>query len=220
MHLLPFVLVVLLFTGCQFAAIPTPTSSPPPHFISIPEPGASVEAELGETVCAKGVINTRKGLKLKNPISASFALSKMNCGPGFYKECLEDSKWTYYIQIANATIGIPKANNQDLRIVNFTPGATYHLLPHPPAEFEFSEEDTMDSESFKQELIYNGKSGNVLKFLYRELSGNTLRYPFSQDVQYDLADGKIIGFKGARLEVIEASNTKLKYKLITNFPTK
>jgi hypothetical protein len=45
-HLFPLVLVCLFFTGCQFAAIPTPTNSPPPHLVSIPAPGTLVEVEL------------------------------------------------------------------------------------------------------------------------------------------------------------------------------
>ena len=92
------------------------------------------------------------------------------------------------------------------------------LTPKPVADFQFTEESMFSTESFKRELIYNGKSGNTLRFLYRELSGSTLRYPFSQEVQYDLADGSVIGFKGARVQVESATNTKIKYKLITNFP--
>jgi hypothetical protein len=72
--------------------------------------------------------------------------------------------------------------------------------------------------SFQQELIYNGRSGDTLKFLYREISDNYLRNAFTQDVQYDLRDGKILGFKGARIEIIEANNRFLKYRVIASFP--
>src|ERR1035438_9892203 len=111
-HLVLFLLSVFFLTGCQFAAIPTPTENPPAHILNIPESGALIEVALGETVCAKGIIYTRKGLKLKKPISTP--LGKIKCGAGFYKECLEDSKWTYYMQIANPTLGVPKANLKDL----------------------------------------------------------------------------------------------------------
>lgn len=64
---------------------------------------------------------------------------------------------------------------------------------------------------FEQELIYNGKSGNNIKFLYRELSSNMMRAPFTQDIQYDLNESKTIGFKGARIDIIKATNRQIEY---------
>ena len=181
------------------------------------------EAELGDTVVAKGIIYNLKGLTLRNQLHGQFnggvARYAANAAPGFYREYAQDSNWVYYEKDGSCFLGLSKTNSNDLRLVGFAAAVTYRSLPNPAPEFELSDQILEGSQTFKQELIYNGKSGNVLKFLYRELSGDTLRYPFSQDVQYDLTDGKIIGFKGARLEAIEASNTKLKYKLITNFPT-
>ena len=45
-----------------------------------------------------------------------------------------------------------------------------------------------------------------------------MRSPFSQEAQYDLKVGDIIGFKGARIKVIEATNTALVYEVVNNFP--
>ena len=71
--------------------------------------------------------------------------------------------------------------------------------------------------SFRQELIYNGRTTDTVKFLYRELKDSYLRAPFTQEVTYDLKDGSEIGFKGARLKIIEASNTKIKYVVTRKF---
>ena len=46
------------------------------------------------------------------------------------------------------------------------------------------------------------------------------RGAFTQEVQYDLNESNIIGFKGARLEVIEATNRNITYRLIENFPNR
>ncbi|MDB6126030.1 MAG: hypothetical protein JWQ71_5023 [Pedosphaera sp.] len=100
----------------------------------------------------------------------------------------------------------------------FGNSTTVSLIPNPAPDFEYVEVNAMDKPGFTQELIYNGKSGNSVKFLYRELSDSMLRAPFSQDVQYDLKESKIIGFKGLRIEILEATNTQLKYKVITSFP--
>jgi hypothetical protein len=75
------------------------------------------------------------------------------------------------------------------------------------------------SNSFQQSLIYSGKVGSRIKLGYREFSGNAARPAFNNDVDYDLAESTIIGYKGARLEVIEATNDHIRFKLISNFNT-
>ena len=45
-----------------------------------------------------------------------------------------------------------------------------------------------------------------------------MRLPFTQEVQYDLSESSTIGFKGARIEIAEATNTYLSYKVIESFP--
>jgi hypothetical protein len=70
---------------------------------------------------------------------------------------------------------------------------------------------------FRQELIYNGKVGSNIKFLYRELYGDMMRAPFNQEVQYDLAEGNVIGFKGARVEVISSTNRAIQYRVLKGF---
>jgi hypothetical protein len=85
----------------------------------------------------------------------------------------------------------------------------------PSARFYKTADPTRPS--FRQELIYNGRIGSQVKFLYRELSNDLLRGSFNQDVQYDLTEGPVIGFKGLRLEIEEATNTKIKYRVIKGF---
>ena len=70
---------------------------------------------------------------------------------------------------------------------------------------------------FNQYLIYNGRSGNSVKFLYREFMGDLNRASFQQEVSYDLNIGEVIGFKGARFKIIEANNVQLKYQVIETF---
>ncbi|WP_157084893.1 hypothetical protein [Hydrogenophaga palleronii] len=70
---------------------------------------------------------------------------------------------------------------------------------------------------FRQELIYNGKVGNNVKFLYRELTSGYMRAPFTQEIQYDLSEGSVIGFKGARLEIISSTNRSIEYRVLNSF---
>jgi hypothetical protein len=86
-----------------------------------------------------------------------------------------------------------------------------------PVKVRSAEYEDISRPYFKQELIYNGRVGNYIKFMYREISGNTMRAPFTQEVQYDLLEGNIIGFKGARIEIISSTNNLIKYKVIKMF---
>ena len=70
----------------------------------------------------------------------------------------------------------------------------------------------------QQQFIYNGRIDNYVKFTYREFSvGGYARDAFTQDVQYDLDEGNVIGFKGSRIEILEATNRQITYKLISHF---
>ena len=84
---------------------------------------------------------------------------------------------------------------------------------------EFSEQDrtffepreVYEAGGFKQELIYNGKSKDTIKFQYREFSDNMARPAFSQDLLYDMSESKTIGFRGMNIEVLEATNSLIRF---------
>ena len=65
--------------------------------------------------------------------------------------------------------------------------------------------------SFKQELIYNGKSKDTLKITYREFKDDFARSAFTQDLTYDMTESNEIGFRGMVIEVVEATNSFIKF---------
>ena len=70
----------------------------------------------------------------------------------------------------------------------------------------------------QQQFIYNGRIDNYVKFTYREFSvGGYARDAFTQDVQYDLNEGNVIGFKGSRIEILEATNRVITYRVLSHF---
>ncbi len=71
--------------------------------------------------------------------------------------------------------------------------------------------DVPQKDSFRQELIYNGRSKDTIKVSYREFKDDFARPAFQQDLSYDLSDSKEIGFRGAIIEVLEATNTYIKF---------
>lgn len=70
---------------------------------------------------------------------------------------------------------------------------------------------------FQRELIYNGGSGSVIIIKYREFINDLARPAFTQDLTYDLSKSDIIGFRGARIRVLEADNISVKYKILSYF---
>lgn len=74
-----------------------------------------------------------------------------------------------------------------------------------------------EEDYFKQEFIYNGRIGNALKFIYREYVNDYARPAFTQDLQYDLSESKTIGFRGLRIQIINATNSKIEYKVLNYF---
>lgn len=71
-------------------------------------------------------------------------------------------------------------------------------------------------------IEYTGRADSRLTFAYREYNetkdGVFIRPAYSQDFTFDLAQGSEIGVKGARVNVIEASNTGITYQVLKHFP--
>lgn len=83
--------------------------------------------------------------------------------------------------------------------------------------FERVKRPALVSDGFQQTLLYSGRIGNKINISYREFSNNTARPAFNNDVEYDLSESTTIGYKGAEIEIIEATNRMIKYRVIRNF---
>lgn len=83
--------------------------------------------------------------------------------------------------------------------------------------FDKVKKPIITQDAVQRTLIYSGKSGNKINVGYREFSGNIARPAFSNNVEYDLSESNQIGYKGALLEIIEATNRFIKYKVLSNF---
>ncbi|MFC1542336.1 hypothetical protein ACFL4M_00420 [Pseudomonadota bacterium] len=86
-------------------------------------------------------------------------------------------------------------------------------------EFNRGKKALANSNSFQQTLIYSGGMGNKINVGYREFSSDYARPAFNNNVEYDLKESKVIGYKGAQLKIIEATNQYIKYIVIRNFNT-
>lgn len=223
--------LTFLMVGCISIQRELAFIKPQLSIFDMPSLNEVSNVEIGETIISKGKVYEYNGMILKNEISrdGGFMKSKVIIPPGELIERKEGGKYTYYYSensvirngftttYGRAGLCISKTSQDDIRGFSGYPVRTIFKLKENP-DIEFTKVTQKKDISFQQELIYNGKSGNSIKFLYREISKKIMRQPFSQEVLYDLSEGNIIGFKGARIEIIEATNFNLKYKVIKSFP--
>ena len=92
------------------------------------------------------------------------------------------------------------------------------VITIPPDLIRYDEVAAVKNAGFRRHLIYTGKSGSILHLVYREFINDLARPAFSQDLNFDLSEGRVIGFKGAQFEIAAATNTTITYKMITGFP--
>ena len=87
-------------------------------------------------------------------------------------------------------------------------------------QLTYKEKDIcLDMNDFQRSISYQGRDENILTFNYREQSGNTPRPAFDASFQMDLSQGNTVRYKGAKLEILKATNTEIQYKVISNFNT-
>lgn len=77
--------------------------------------------------------------------------------------------------------------------------------------------DVLTEDAFQQTLIYSGRVGDKINVGYREFSNNLARPAFNNNVEYDLRESKVIGYKGARIEVLETTNEYIRYRVLQHF---
>tara|TARA_R110000751_G_scaffold105046_3_gene200785 strand:- start:40734 stop:41447 length:714 start_codon:yes stop_codon:yes gene_type:complete len=137
--------------------------------------------------------------------------------------------YDFYGSASNSEFGVAIPINGENPLIYFksiidgiySTGTNYNELtlikPKEQIDYIHIKVRTKHKDYFKKEFIYNGRVGNALKFIYREYINDYARPAFTQEVQYDLSENKIIGFRGMRIEIIKATNTTIEYKVLNYF---
>lgn len=73
--------------------------------------------------------------------------------------------------------------------------------------------------SVQQAIEYAGRNGDTLSFIYAEYTNNFSRETSNRAFTIDLTGGNVIAFKGAVIEVLEATNSQVKYRIVRSFPS-
>jgi len=203
--------------------------------VTRPELDTEVEAEVGESMIEQSYVYTRPAIRLLEPvvhqgvskgpftlrIPPGILLASGTAGPGpvpgtfFQAQEPLQFRATGDIQVRGGVF-VPDEEDTPPEIYWHATDTGLPLVdPDRELSFERTTHEDWRSDSFRRQLVYNGRSGPTIKLLYREFNEERIRPAFTQEVTYDLEGGETIGFKGARFKVIDASNTTIRY-LVTN----
>lgn len=207
--LLACILLLISLGACAS----TQAIMPRVDIIDRPALNSDAQAELGDTIVEKGRLSTFEALSLENTLTwgDGIILKKFTISPGKLRANQQDAKAIYFLSDRmtsyDALLGTSQWPDGGLCIKHTEPNnpllyikaGACGMKPNVRPIVERTRVTDRDATGFRQELIYNGRSGDTIKFLYREFTNDYARPPFSQEVQYDLKDGMVIGFKGVRI---------------------
>ena len=211
--------VVVFLSGCATTGRLVNYKS---KMIDIPEIGKVMKAEIGDTIINKAELYSIPAIILDN--EAKVVGLGWSVPPQRLILKTETDDWLFYWgekgvyafgKLVPGGICISTSDNKMKSFYGKDGGKGSFKQPPNVKHIEIPDPD---KPSFNQELIYNGRIQSGVKFLYREFSKDMIRAPFSQEIQYDLAESKNIGFKGARIEIIEATNNYITYIVRKSFP--
>ena len=67
------------------------------------------------------------------------------------------------------------------------------------------------------EIIYTGRLGENVTFVYREYTPDNLAKPaFYQNLTYNLTEAKLVRFRKLQFEIREASNEQIKLRVLSD----
>lgn len=222
MRFLAAALVVLSLAGC---ASPKNNYTPETQAFSEPALGVEVTAGVGEKMVSQGVVVRRDALDVLSPIQVSIG---HGIGPGIYIKTGDDETADYFspklgdgggkLSRSSSIFDLPSSlmlrRDGSLCVVTIS---NQFVCGAVGGQFERRKVDFITERSFQQTLIYSGRSGSKVNVGYREFTADVARMAFNNDVEYDMNESKVIGYKGAEIEILEATNRFIKYKVIRNF---
>lgn len=216
--------IVLLITGC---ATSLDNYQPTTQQISEPPINSINTVNVGDQMLNQGKVTKSEALYFPTTQKTSF---QHTIQQGYFPKKGESDEYVQYSisneigagKIIDGVLSDPTQaltlRKSDNAICMFT---IYNMNVDCKTGLNFEKRGwaVSGANSFQQTLIYNGKVGSKINIGYREFSDSMARSSFSNEVEYDLNDSKEIGYKGALLNIIDANNQMIKYKVLKNFNT-
>lgn len=211
--------LVALLSAC---ATPQHNYRPDVTAVSHPPLNTIVEVGVGDEMVKQGRY-TRVDTIF---VQARLSVSAYTLTPGYFRKIGEDKDGEFFMPTGASNSGQIQRNfiadppqavylQKEGKICVVT---IYSVSTCGGADgFEKRKRDEVNDESFQRTLVYNGRVGAKINIGYREFSNSMARPAFNNNVEYDLTESKEIAYRGAQLEVLDATNRTIKYRVIKNF---
>jgi len=196
---------------------------------SFPVENVETEVEVGQAMLTREQMVASPTIRLGQQIISASALgNKIVLPAGDYILVARTEKGSYYQSQSGVVL-------RSLGISTTWPKGGIFLSPGPDStasaywENDFgmrargaldhpqvSEVPTneLSGTGFRSQLIYAGTTKGAISITYREFKNEFARPAFSTDLTYDLSEGEEVGFRGARIRVLSATNTTIRYVVI------
>jgi hypothetical protein len=220
--------ILCLTLSCVGCTTISQNIQPKAHIVDIPSLDQVTTANVGDSIIDKATVYEVDAYQLLSPAVGNAVAYHLTAQPGIYAATRLETKATYYVSVSDTvqrcSFGLGCVNLTAAFVVDkqsgqprLVEGGNIPVKLEAPPNWQRTVHVDVKRPSFKQQLVYGGKAGSVLKFSYREFSADMARPAFSQDLSYDLADSSIVGFRSVRVEVIEATNSAITYKVKSGF---
>lgn len=221
-------LIAIVIGGCATIQVsePNPIAE---RLGQEPKIGTKATTPVGGIVFSQYRFVGKTAYRVFDPISLGFMLGRVsvNAGDPLLKASFDGRSGycTERLTYIDPLVGPLKPScyvegaDGKLTAVHVAPGAVWFEKALPfPVRFEKAEIPLPGSNSFKNELLYQGISNKTLRLSYREYSNDMARPAYFQDVSYEIPSlPTTISFKNVRLEVLEAGNAGLTYRVLSSF---
>lgn len=211
-----FALAVIALAGCGARSRPVPVTY---SLTTFPEIGSQAKAGVGERLLtqAEGRANPLIVTESDQTIGDFVVL------PGRYPQSLQNTEYATFEKVPMRASLDGTVAPRKLYLFEKDRGTKVLCVSRTscaPVDYSIEYAPEYRPTALQQTLLYNGKIGNRITLSYREFSQDMARPAFTNEVTYDLSESKILGYKGARLEVLSATNTELTYRVLAGFDAK
>jgi len=238
-YIIPILLIASLLSGCATKSKLMTRTYTPAHYseevVSFPALNTDAKVEIGQSIIFTASRTVVPAIKLTHDlrhdwenlgkqyavtIHAGMLSAKGKDKEGVYfqakKKVIGQEVESGRVDELTGGIYLPHNKSQPSEIFLLRSDRIPLNDPHPEIDYSVTSDEEWGENSFKRELIYSGVSQSTVSILYREFKNDMARPAFSQELKYDLSQSKIIGFRGARFQVIKATNIELQFKVLKN----
>jgi hypothetical protein len=223
-------LVAALFSGCAAVTVIEANNGPEERIGKVPAVGVESTVPVGSQVFSQFRYWSRTGFRVKDSYNDRLVLGRIVVSEGdFLVKASVDGKVAYCTEKRAYVDPLAGPFASACFVESTTPGSFGSVKARPGAiwfenklapeiRYERSELMAPKVDSFKYELLYQGISKGTLRLSYREYSNDMARPSYFQDVSYDIPSFPAeVAFKSVRLEVINADNNGIRYRVLAGF---